>query len=213
MSAIPVVPAWFTHRLDRSRFIAGHLRKYVAGKVLDVGCDEAHLRTLVPGIEYTGIDVGGKPDLRIDLEATERLPFDDRAFDSVLCSDVLEHLDNLHRVFGELARVTRRWLVISLPNNWTNARRPIERGKGSFSFYGLPAEKPQDRHKWFFGLTEARDFYYAQEKRFPLRVVECFANEKQRPALVVALRHLRYPGNRYLNRYAHTLWAVFERTD
>ena len=127
MSAIPVVPAWFTHRLDRSRFIAGHLRKYVAGKVLDVGCDEAHLRTLVPGIEYTGIDVGGKPDLRIDLEATERLPFDDRAFDSVLCSDVLEHLDNLHRVFGELARVTRRWLVISLPNNWTNARRPIER--------------------------------------------------------------------------------------
>ena len=63
------------------------------------------------------------------------------------------------------------------------------------------------------GLTEARDFYYAQEKRFPLRVVECFANEKHRPALVVALRHLRYPGNRYLNRYAHTLWAVFERTD
>jgi hypothetical protein len=69
MSAIPVVPAWFTHRLDRSRFIAGHLRKYVAGKVLDVGCDEAHLRTLVPGIEYTGIDVGGKPDLHVDLAA------------------------------------------------------------------------------------------------------------------------------------------------
>jgi SAM-dependent methyltransferase len=208
---IPVVPAWFSHRLDRSHFIAGHLRKYVSGRVLDVGCDEAHLRSLVPGIEYTGIDVGGEPDLRVDLEAAERLPFGERAFDTVLCSDVLEHLDSLHRVFAELVRVTGRWLVISLPNNWTNARRPIERGKGSFAFYGLPAEKPQDRHKWFFGLTEARDFFYAQEKRFPIRVVECFANEKRRPAIVVALRRLRYPGLRYLNRYAHTLWAVYER--
>jgi 2-polyprenyl-3-methyl-5-hydroxy-6-metoxy-1,4-benzoquinol methylase len=211
--SIPVVPAWFTHRLDRSQFIASHLRKYLSGSVLDVGCDEGHLRGLVPGIEYTGIDVGGKPDLRVDLEATERLPFGDRAFDTVLCSDVLEHLDNLHRVFAELVRVTGRWLVISLPNNWTNARRPIERGAGSFAFYGLPAEKPKDRHKWFFGLTEARDFCYAQESRFPVRVVECFANEKRRPALVVGLRRLRYPDRlRYLNRYAHTLWAVFERS-
>jgi SAM-dependent methyltransferase len=208
---IPVVPAWFNHRLDRSRFIASHLAKYLSGSVLDVGCDEAHLKTLLPDVAYTGIDIGGKPDLRIDLEAAERLPFEDQAFDTVLCSDVLEHLDNLHRVFGELVRVARRYLVISLPNNWTNARRPIERGKGSFAFYGLPAEKPQDRHKWFFGLSEARDFFYAQEGRFPIRVVECFANEKQRAAAVSALRRLRYPGMRYLNRYAHTLWAVYER--
>jgi hypothetical protein len=45
----------------------------------------------------------------------------------------------------------------------------------------------------------------------PVRVVECFANEKRRPAIVAGLRRLRYPGLRYLNRYAHTLWAVYER--
>jgi SAM-dependent methyltransferase len=150
----------------------------------------------------------------IDLEATPRLPFEDRAFDSVLCSDVLEHLDTLHRVFGELVRVTRKYLVVSLPNNWTNARRAIERGKGSFAFYGLPADRPRDRHKWFFGLTEAHDFFYAQQHRYPIRVIECFANEKSRPALVTAMRRLRYPNQlHYLNRYAHTLWAVFMRTD
>lgn len=212
-SPIPVVRARFNERLDRSKFIASHLNKYVHGSVLDVGCDEAHLRTLVPGIRYTGIDVGGKPDIVVDLEAAPRLPFDDRAFDSVLCSDVLEHVDNLHRVFAELVRVTRQHLVISLPNNWTNARRAIERGKGAFAFYGLPPDKPRDRHKWFFGLTEARDFFYAQEARFPIRIVECFANEKERAAWVVAARRIRYPDSwRYLNRYAHTLWAVFERT-
>lgn len=210
--SIPVIQASFTKRLDRSEFIATHLRKYLSGKVLDVGCDEAHLRRLVPGIQYTGIDLGGTPDVVLDLEAAERLPFGDRAFDAVLCSDVLEHLDNLHRVFAELVRVSGRWLVISLPNNWSNARRPIERGSGSFAHYGLPLDRPSDRHKWFFGLTEARDFFYGQEIRFPIRVVECFANEKRRPAWVVALRRMRYPDQlRYLNRYAHTLWAVFER--
>jgi SAM-dependent methyltransferase len=208
-----VVEASFNQRLERSRFIAAHLRLYLRGSVLDVGCDEGHLRGLVPGIRYTGVDVGGAPDVVVDLEAAERLPFADRAFDTVICSDVLEHLDNLHRVFGELVRVSRRWLVISLPNNWTNARRPIERGTGSFAFYGLPADKPVDRHKWFFGLTDALEFCYAQESRFPIRVVECFANEKHRPAWVVGLRRMRYPHRlRYLNRYAHTLWAVFQRT-
>jgi SAM-dependent methyltransferase len=213
-SSLPVVEAVFSQRLDRSRFIASRFHTYLTGSVLDVGCDEAHLKQLVPSIRYTGIDVGGKPDIVIDLEAAKRLPFDDRAFDTVLCSDVLEHLDSLHRIFAELVRVARGHLVVSLPNNWTNARRAIERGKGSFAFYGLPPDKPKDRHKWFFGLTEARDFFYAQQERFPVRVVECFANEKPRAHWAVALRRLRYPNQlRYLNRYAHTLWTVFARTD
>lgn len=213
-SSIPVLDAVFKQRLDRARFIASHFREYLSGSVLDVGCDEAHLKHLVPGIRYTGVDVGGKPDIVIDLETVQRLPFEDRAFDTSLCSDVLEHLDSLHRVFAELVRVTRGHLIISLPNNWTNARRAIERGKGSFAFYGLPPERPKDRHKWFFGLTEARDFCYAQQERFPIRLVECFANEKPRAAWAIALRRMRYPNQlRYLNRYAHTLWAVFARTD
>ena len=63
---------------------------------LDVGCDEALLKTLLaPDIKYTGIDVAGKPDIVLNLEKIERLPFDDSTFDCVICSDVLEHLDKL----------------------------------------------------------------------------------------------------------------------
>jgi|SRR6476646_9464441 SAM-dependent methyltransferase len=211
--SIPVLYAAFNQRIDRTRFIASRFAGYLSGSVLDVGCDEARLKALVPGIRYTGIDIGGKPDIVIDLESAQRLPFDDRAFDTTLCSDVLEHLDSLHRVFAELVRVTRGHLIVSLPNNWTNARRAIERGKGSFAFYGLPAQPPRDRHKWFFGLTEALDFYRAQESRHPIRLVECFANEKPRAAWVRGMRRMRYPNQlRYLNRYAHTLWAVFARS-
>ncbi len=201
----------FNKRAVRSEYIAENFAQYLKGKVLDVGCDEALLKSLVTDIDYTGIDVGGSPDLVIDLEEIERLPFDDNAFDSIVCSDVLEHLDQLHHIFFELVRVSGRYLVISLPNNWCNARRPIEKGHGHFSFYGLPASKPVDRHKWFFGLSEAKEFFEAQQEIFQIKIIEMVVNEKPRSVASRILRRIRYPRQEhYLNRYAHTLWVVFE---
>jgi len=202
----------FRERADRSRYIAATFRDRLRGRILDVGCDQALLRTLLGDIAYTGIDIGGSPDLVMNLDTIDRFPFDDGAFDATVCSDVLEHLDHLHRVFGELVRVTSRHLVISLPNNWVNARGPIERGKGSIAHYGLPATPPTDRHRWFFGLSEAIDFLRAQEREHPLVLEELVVNEKPRPWLVRAARRVRYPWEgRYLNRYAHTVWAVYRR--
>jgi SAM-dependent methyltransferase len=202
----------FHARRDRSRFIARRFAAVLSGSVLDVGCDEAHLRGMIGASRYVGIDVSGRPDRLVDLEKAERLPFADGEFETVVCSDVLEHLDSLHRLFGELVRVAAKHLVLSLPNNWTNARRPIERGHGAIAHYGLPARPPKDRHKWFFGLSEALAFFEAQQAGHPVRLVHCEASEKPRPALVRLIRRIRYPAQiRYLNRYAHTLWAQYEK--
>jgi SAM-dependent methyltransferase len=197
-------------REDRSRFIARRFAPYLTGRVLDVGCDRAHLKRLVPGLDYLGIDVGGTPDLVVNLEQ-QRLPFAERDFDAVVCSDVLEHLDNLHQTFGELVRVARGHVVLSLPNNWANARRAVERGRGAIGHYGLPVEPPADRHKWFFSLSEAETFVRGQAARHPCEVVELFALAKPRHPLVTALRGLRYSAAAYRNRYAHSLWAVLRR--
>jgi SAM-dependent methyltransferase len=199
-------------REERSAFIASRFAGHIRGRVLDVGCDRAHLRRLVPGLDYVGIDVGGTPDLVVNLEK-ERIPFPDRDFDCVLCSDVLEHLDNLHQNFGELVRVSRGHVVVSLPNNYANARRPVERGRGSIGHYGLPADPPADRHKWFFSLSEAGEFFEGQTRRHPVTLVELFCIERPRNPLVRAVRSLRYSRVGYLNRYAHSAWAVFKRTD
>jgi SAM-dependent methyltransferase len=213
MSAV-VDLADFPTRADRIRYVAGRFERVLAGNVLDVGCDQRTLETLRPDLDYVGIDVGGDPDLIIDLEATPRLPFADASFDVVLCCDVLEHLDSLHRTFGELVRVTRNHLLVSLPNCWTNARRPVRRGKGAIGHYGLPDSPPADRHKWFFGLSEAIRFCEAMAERHALRVVETRVVEKHRPALVRAARRLRHPvREHYLNLYAHTLCVLFERRE
>jgi len=211
-AAVQVDYVAFKGRAERSRYIVDRFARFLKGKVLDVGCDEAVLRSLLPDVQYTGVDIGGDPDVRLDLEEIAAFPFADGQFDCVVCADVLEHLDNLHHVFGELVRVAGAHVLLSLPNNWANARRPVEKGKGRIGHYGLPARPPQDRHKWFFGLSEAIEFVKAQQAQHPISVAELRVTEKPRPWVVRMARRLRYGSQeRYLNRYAHTLWVVYEK--
>ena len=203
----------FYHTEKRAEYIYDKFQNYFGQKMLDVGCNQAILKTLIDYIEYVGIDISGKPDICLDLEEINSLPFEDSTFDCVICSDVLEHVDNLHLVFSELIRVSRKYVIISWPNCWVNARVPIERGHGSFKYYGLPVEKPQDRHKWFFCYSDAKHFTQGQiDKNNSFQLVEERVTEKPKFPLFRFLRHLRYPKHEnYLNRYAHTYWVVLQK--
>jgi len=52
------------------------------------------------------------------IDATEKLPFEDNFFDAVLCSQVVEHLDNVDILLEEIQRVLKPGgkLMISVPN-------------------------------------------------------------------------------------------------
>jgi SAM-dependent methyltransferase len=207
---LPVEYVTFTTRDARIQYVARRFQNRLHGSVLDVGCDVGGLRSYLPNAQYLGVDVSPSADLCLNLETVERLPFDDASFDCVVCIDVLEHLDNLHTIWREIVRVARTSIVISWHNCWVNARRPLTRGTGGFSHYGLPFERPLDRHKWFFSLEQAATFVDASCAAMPITLEEVFATEKPRPAPLRWLRRLRYPSQlRYLNRYAHTLWTVF----
>lgn len=201
----------FPTRQARSEYVAHRFGEYFQGSLLDVGCFEAPLREMLSKTEYTGVDIAGSPDIELNLEDCQRLPFDDGSHDTVICIDVLEHLDNLHSIFEELIRVSRRNIIVSLPNSWRDARRPIERGNGDFLHYGLPHEIPLDRHKWFFNFTQARDFLQSRATALNLGIVELFGTEKPKSPAARAIRRLRYPGDKYLNRYVQTIWAVFAK--
>ncbi|MBU0499767.1 MAG: class I SAM-dependent methyltransferase [Gammaproteobacteria bacterium] len=205
--------ASFSSRRARSEFVARRFAPVLRGKVLDVGCYEAPLREILQDCEYCGVDIAGNPDRVLNLDSVDALPFPDGSQDCVLCIEVLEHLENLHHMFHELVRVSRRHVIVSLPNCWRDARQPIDRGRGHFAHYGLPVEKPQDRHRWFFSHTQARDFLLENASRLGLEVVEIFATEQQRPALKRFLRKLRYPGEKYLNRYSQTVWVLLRKPD
>lgn len=110
---------------DRVAFLASNV---VGRTVLDAGCGGGgyvdHLCRA--GFDATGVD---KHDMFLDLSAergfagrfvrgdlTERLPFPDRAFDTTICLDVLEHVDDA-TALRELVRVTRTRILLTVPRD------------------------------------------------------------------------------------------------
>jgi len=167
----------YTSRKDKPEYVRRKYREILRGRILDVGADECGLRKFLPeGTEYIGIGLGGSVDVEINLEK-ERLPFEDNSFDCVLCLDVLEHLDNLHEVFDELCRVTKKYLIITLPNPWASFMGMLRGGyykhtELPMKFYNLPIDPPEDRHKWFYGIHEAERFVKERGKRNGMKIIQ-----------------------------------------
>ena len=186
---LPLVP-WrrpYSHPAGRAHFILAELKDFLAGRLLDVGGGSAalvfkeHL-----GERYYALDLDesytlggrreGAHDSVVNLEEG-RLPFPDQSFDTVICTDVLEHLDNIYSAYDELFRVARRFVIISLPNNWPTMLASFLAGHNIThrAGYGLPPrpKPPGQRHKYFFNLEEACDFLVGRiPEGFAVRRVE-----------------------------------------
>ena len=161
-----VATARHTDRPSKARYIAEKYAPILEGAVLDVGCDEAPLRELVAEpARYIGVDIREDADVALDLDAQD-LPFADRSFDTVVCTDVLEHLERCHAVFDELCRVSRARIVASLPNPMRAFVEHLFAGSGrALKYYGLPVDPPADRHRWFFGHDDAVRFFTERGRR------------------------------------------------
>lgn len=128
----PFAPAWF----DEARLIVqgAHVRAALAdrplrGRVLNAGCGEGLYAPLIeaaadvtaivnvdvnrPAIARSRADRRHR-DLRASLTA---LPFRSGAFDSAICSEVLEHVADDRAAARELARVLGPggWLLVTVP--------------------------------------------------------------------------------------------------
>lgn len=226
-----MTPAHFTtearyeDRLSKARYVWEKYAPVLTGSILDVGADECHLRPYLGSeTEYIGLGMGGSPDVRFDLESGP-LPFPADRFDCVLCLDVLEHVDNAHQVFDELCRVSRRHVIVALPNNWLSFYRRLVKGDDPddppMKFYGLPLEPPEDRHKWFFAADEAERFLLYRAGKNGMRVVQLddYPPPKRRRRTLrqwirrVAEGWLLRGGFDPRNLQVSTVWAVLEKED
>jgi len=167
----------YTSREDKPRYVCDKYMPVLKGKILDIGADQCGLKIFLPAdTEYIGVDLNDSADVRIDLE-NEILPFEDDSFDCVLCLDVLEHLDNLYDVFDSLCRISKQYLIISLPNPWSDFITMLRRGyyrhgDKPIKYYNLPVNPPQDRHKWFYGIHEAERFLRERGQMNSMRTID-----------------------------------------
>jgi ubiquinone/menaquinone biosynthesis C-methylase UbiE len=107
--------------LGRIKEIIGMIPTQVR-TVLDVGCGDGRIlgelsqRYDAVGADYAAYSVreAGPRAIRASSAA---LPFPDRSFDLVLCSEVLEHLpkDILVSTLSEIERVAKAYVLISVP--------------------------------------------------------------------------------------------------
>ena len=119
----------YHNRETKAGYVFAKYRPILKGSVLDVGADAMYLKPYLASSEgrYVGVGHGEKVDHEVNLE-TSALPFGDHSFDTVLCLDVLEHLEAAHFMFAELCRVSKHHVIISLPNPWGSFFNILMRG-------------------------------------------------------------------------------------
>jgi len=102
-------------------------------KWLDVGCGLRPYEVYFPNDCYVGVDVE-QSGRSLDLKAPDYfydgrcLPFPDRSFDGVICTQVLEHVPNAQSLLEEMNRVVKLGggLIISLPFIWQEHEEPYD---------------------------------------------------------------------------------------
>lgn len=100
-----------------------------AESILDAGCGEGFtmdklskngISKKIEGVEYSkdAIALGKKlfPNLTLREESVYELPYKDNSFDFVICTEVLEHLKEPTKALKEILRVSKKYLIISVPN-------------------------------------------------------------------------------------------------
>ncbi|MCE3015647.1 MAG: class I SAM-dependent methyltransferase [Pirellula sp.] len=114
--------------------------------VLEVGCGPGDLAAnIFPNcVGYMGLDIDEHqvglarsryPDGAFSVGSAYQLPFVTDSFDLVVACEVFEHLDNPDKAINELARVSKRWGLVSVP--WEPVWRVLNMARGKYwSAYG-----------------------------------------------------------------------------
>jgi SAM-dependent methyltransferase len=131
--------------LDRA---LAECRPYACGLLLDVGCGQRrHERIFLPVVErYVGLDyppvsggiwatTGGE---RVDIWGDAlALPIAPASIDTILCTQVLEHVPEPAQAVAEMARALRAggYAIITVPQEWGVHQEPYDYYR--FTRYGL----------------------------------------------------------------------------
>lgn len=100
-----------------------------AHSILDVGCGNGFLVNELTGrysgrfVRITALDSSGEALKHVKCEKVKgsaaELPFEDGSYDLVTALEVLEHLqeEDFKRALWEIQRVSRKYIIVSVPNN------------------------------------------------------------------------------------------------
>ncbi len=104
------------------------LAKGLQGRILDFGCGSGYLVKVLRemGLDAYGIEINRTliadhlyPEVKNYIKLYDGsfpLPYKDDAFDCVISSEVIEHIANYEMAIQEIARITRKKFIITVPD-------------------------------------------------------------------------------------------------
>jgi ubiquinone/menaquinone biosynthesis C-methylase UbiE len=111
------------------RTIREILREIPFYSVLDVGCGEGvsllQVGRVLPVTKLVGFDLDPRrvklgvqtvQDANLFIANAHGIPISDASFDIVLCLETLEHVGEPLLAISEIARITKRYVLFSIPN-------------------------------------------------------------------------------------------------
>lgn len=98
--------------------------KYAGPRILDVGCGHGinSSQLVKRGFECVGIEINeeytteAKKYIEAYTMSAEKMEFPDKSFDTVIMLEVLEHIQDPYAALAEVVRLTRKNLILSVPN-------------------------------------------------------------------------------------------------
>lgn len=110
---------------NRAKIILSNLDPKPGMKVLDIGCGrgfyEKIISHLFKGVKVIGLDQRQEylpnwqhPQVTFQVADAQALPFPNQSFDRIICSEVLEHLNNNQKALQEIKRVLKKGGMILL---------------------------------------------------------------------------------------------------
>jgi SAM-dependent methyltransferase len=114
-----------------NRALEAVIKKYGSGKVLDIGCGNKPYEEMFKGIAtgYIGCDVVQSDLKKVDVicEAT-KIPLPDSSFDTVLSTQVIEHVEDHQALVREAFRLLKPggYFIVSGPMYWHLHEEPYD---------------------------------------------------------------------------------------
>ncbi len=150
----------------------------ITGRVLDVGCGHRPYERIFKGAsEYVGLEYDS-PGNRARFKNIDawydgsHFPFADGSFDSVILTQVLEHVFNPDEFLEEVHRVTKPGgtMLLSVPFVWDEHEQPWDYAR--YSSFGL--KHLLEKH----GFEIIEHVRTVADLRVPFQLVNCYLHKK-----------------------------------
>lgn len=147
----------FRHKTKGKRIAFGFVDDGKGRGALDLGSGDGYWtdQLKIKGWQTTSVDGEKCRQDTIIVDAEKPLAFSDNHFDLVWCSEVIEHIVNIHIVLSEIRRVVKPGglIIITTPNSYFWLYRLL-------GIFGLTPKRLQNSdHKHFFSYADIKGMF------------------------------------------------------